>query len=265
MIVAMSCNENWYKYLVVDIYSLLRFTKNVKKIYLLVETEKINDIKYLDLIQKKFPVEIELINYNNIIKNYLVENSPNRGTIFTDFCFARLILADYVKEDRVIYLDTDAIVRKDISHLWNIDITNYYVCGVRDYGVMADDYLASLQLSGRYINSGMVLFNLKKIREDKIISQWFNLINNKELRYPDQDALNIVCTDHELYLPSMYNFIHNVTVPVFNQALIKVFHYAGEKNAWVADRFYGEEWYDSAEMFYDEIIKMSDEDGHSIV
>ena len=111
----------------------------------------------------------------------------------------------------------------------------------------------------------MVLFNLKKIREDKIISQWFNLINNKELRYPDQDALNIVCTDHELYLPSMYNFIHNVTVPVFNQALIKVFHYAGEKNAWVADRFYGEEWYDSAEMFYDEIIKMSDEDGHSIV
>lgn len=47
LIIAMSCNKEWYHYLVVDIYSLLECTKNIEKIYLLVETDKVSDIPYL--------------------------------------------------------------------------------------------------------------------------------------------------------------------------------------------------------------------------
>lgn len=253
----MCCNEKWYPYLAVDIFSLLKFTKNIKKIYLFVETNKIEDIKYMSLIQQRFSIDIEVINYNGIGNKYLADSSPNKGSIFSDYCFARLVLADYVAEDKILYLDTDAIVRKDISHLWDIDISNYYVAGVKDYGVMDGDYLQSLNLSGKYINSGVVLFNLKKIREDNIIQKWFYVINNRKLVYPDQDALNIVCTDNELYLHSMYNFINNVTVPVLNHNLVRIYHYAGPKTDWLADRFYGEEWYDSEELFYNEIVKQS--------
>lgn len=259
MIIAMSCNENWYKYLAVDIYSLLKFNEKVKKIYLFLETDKETDVEYLNSIKKKFNIEFEIINYNNICDKYLSYNSPNRGTIYSDFCFARLILADYIKEDKVLYLDTDAIVRGDISHLWDYDISNYYVAGVKDYGVMEGGYLDSLNLNGRYVNSGVVLFNLKKIREENIINKWFDIINTKELLYPDQDALNIVCTSQELYLPSMYNFIHNVTIQVVDLSLAKIFHYAGPKNDWVADRFFAEEWYASEEMFYKDIVNSGEE------
>lgn len=254
MVIAMSCNKEWYKYLVVDIYSLLYFNKNIKKIYLLVETENINDIKYLKEIENKFNIDFILIDYNKYCNNYLSINSPNRDTLYSNFCFSRLILADLIKEDKVIYLDTDAIVRKDISRIWNIDINNYYVIGVKDYGVMCDGYLDSLNLSGKYINSGVVVFNLKKIRENSIITKWFDIINSRKLLYPDQDALNIVCTDYEFYIHSMYNFINNATLDVANKDLVKIYHFAGPKENWLADRFFAEEWYDSEEMFYKDIV-----------
>ena len=254
VVVAMSCNEAWYKYLVVAVFSLLKFNKNVKKLYLFLETDNIEEVKYLKEIRDTFNVEFQLFNYNNIIDGYLSYDSPNRESMFTDFSFARLILADYINEERVIYIDTDAVVRGDISHLWNYDMTDYYVMGVKDYGVTYDNHLNSLNLSGKYINSGFVCFNLKKIREDNIILKWFDVINTVKLKYPDQDALNIVCTDHELYISSIYNYIYGLTLDVLNTSLIKVFHYAGYKYYWIADRVSCEEWYDSEEMFYKEIV-----------
>ena len=53
LIIAMSCTKDWYHYLIVDIYSLLECTKNVKKIYLLIETNDINDVPYLKKIIEK--------------------------------------------------------------------------------------------------------------------------------------------------------------------------------------------------------------------
>ena len=53
LIIAMSCTKDWYHYLMVDIYYLLECTKNVKKIYLLIETNNIDDVPYLkEIIQK---------------------------------------------------------------------------------------------------------------------------------------------------------------------------------------------------------------------
>lgn len=259
MVVAMSCNENWYKYLVVNVFSLLKFNSHIRKIVLFLETDNIDEVKYLKEIRDYFNAEIQLINFNNICDNYLDESSPNRGSMFSNYSFARLILADYIDEDKALYIDSDAIVRGDLSHLWDFDLKDNYLLGVKDYGVTFDNHLESLNLSGRYVNSGVVLFNLKKIREEKTINKWFDIINNKKLKYPDQDALNIVCTDYEEYLPSVYNYISGVTMEAVNKDLIKIFHYAGYKYDWVADRINGEEWYDSEEMFYNEIVNYLDE------
>lgn len=254
LIIAMSCTKNWYHYLMVDIYSLLECTKNVKKIYLLIETNDINDVPYLREINQKYNVEFKLINLNEYLINNLSKNSPNRDTIYSNFSFGRLLLPDIVVEDKVIYIDTDAIVRKDISNVWKYDISNCYVAGVKDYGIIADNILARYGIKGKYINSGFVLFNLKKIRDDNIKDKWFKLINEIKLTYPDQDALNIVCQHNAMYLPSMYNSCEyagdRITMEPINKSLIKVYHYAGPKQYWVVDRLYSEEWYDAEENFY---------------
>ncbi len=251
MIIAMACTKNWYHYLMVDIFSLLECTKNIKKIYLLLETNKIKDVPYLQKIIDEYGVEIKLINFNREIDKLIDKGNVNRDTIYSNFCFARLALPSLIKEDKVLYIDTDAIVRKDISKVWRVDISDYYVAGVKDYGVLTDNTYERLSITGKYINSGFVIFNLKKIRKENIQESWFEVIRQKELKYPDQDALNLVCQHNELYLPSMYNYSHSVTKQVLNRSLVKVYHYAGEKIQWVVDRFFAEEWYDAEENFYD--------------
>ena len=256
LVIAMACTHEWYHYLMVDVYSLLSCTKKVKKIYLLLETDNIDDVPNLGKIINKFKVDIEVINLNNHLDNYLNINSPNRGTVYSDFSFGRLLLAELTNEDKILYIDTDAIVRKDISNLCKYDICDYYLAGVKDYGIMVDNILEQYDIDGKYVNSGFVLFNLKKIREENIVKKWFELINNEKLTYPDQDAMNIVCQYNEKYISSMYNsceyFGDRVTMEIINRSLIKVYHYAGPKIHWVVDRFYGEEWCDAEEQYLNE-------------
>ena len=85
MVVAMSCTSDWYHYLMVDVYSLLDCTKNVKKIYLLVETSNIDDVPYLADIINKYDVDVVLVNLSNYLLSNLSETSPNRDTWETTF------------------------------------------------------------------------------------------------------------------------------------------------------------------------------------
>ena len=256
MIIVFSCNKDWYKYLVVNIYSLLKYNKSIKKIYLLTSTNNISDIPHLKDIIETNNNEVEIINIIPLLNKKLKKNCPNSNTIFSDFCFGRLLIPDIIKEEKALYIDTDIIVKKDISNIWKYDISKYYIAGIKDYGILNDDTLDRLQMNNKkYINSGFLLMNLKKIRKDKIVDKWFEIVNSKKLTYPDQDALNLVCTKKELYLPSIYNYNYPVTQNISNENKVKVFHYIGDKIDWIADHFNNEEWYEEAENFHNEFIK----------
>ena len=51
----------------------------------------------------------------------------------------------------------------------------------------------------------------------------------------------------------MYNYAFTVTREVLKQDLIRVIHYAGTKNPWIADRWNAEVWYNIEEVFYHDI------------
>ena len=255
MVVAMACTENWYHYLAVDIYSLLKTTPLVKKIYLLLETDSIDDIPEIKKVIEKYPVELKIINFNNIFDKLVEKGNKNRDTIFSNFCFARLALPSIVEEDKVLYIDTDAIVLKDISRIWRLDMTDYYIAGCKDHGIIRDGTYEKLGFTGKYVNSGFIIMNLKKIREDKLQEKWFKVINEKVLKYPDQDALNLVCQHNTIYIPSMYNYIRTVTIELQFKDLMKVIHYAGFKEQWVVNMWYSELWYNIEEQYYDEFEK----------
>jgi lipopolysaccharide biosynthesis glycosyltransferase len=71
--------------------------------------------------------------------------------------------------DTILSLDVDTIVNENISALWDIDLTNYYLAAVKEPDKTTDDFL--------YINMGVVLFNLKKLREDKKDDEIINALN----------------------------------------------------------------------------------------
>lgn len=249
----MACTKEWYHYLMVDIYSLLECTKSVKKIYLILETDKIAEIENLDAIMKKYKdVEFVIIDFYHSFFSKLKNDCPNLDSIYSNLCFAKIMLSDIVCEDKVLYIDTDAIVKRDISNLWNYRIDNYYVAGIKDFGILQRGTDDILEISNDYINSGVVLFNLNKMRCDGIQEKILEIINSRELRYPDQDALNIVCHNNILMLPSVYNHSDDFSLQAANQNLIKIYHFSGPKDAWVVNRFYAEEWYEVEENFCNE-------------
>lgn len=257
MVVVYGCNSNWYKYLVVNIHSLLRHNKCVNKIYILCENDTIKDIDYLEEINNKFDVCIKVIDVREKISEYF-DDKYNRNTIYTDFAYAKLLISEIIEEDIALYLDTDTIVRDDISSIMSFNIDNYYAAGVKDNGGYLDYHKEKIGIFGDYINTGVMLLNCKKIRDDKVTKKFFDVINSMDLKYPDQDAFNKVCSPYVMYIPSAYNFAMNndfyVTRYVYNKKCRKIIHFTGRKIDWVADKYFAEDWYDEYNEFYYSII-----------
>ena len=89
------------------------------------------------------------------------------------------------------------MVAKDISNLYNIGISNYEYAAVREkYG--------SKIIRPDYVNAGMLLLNMKKIKETKLLEKARNLIKTRKLLFADQDAI-YWSTTKKLLLPRIYN------------------------------------------------------------
>lgn len=122
----------------------------------------------------------------------------NEGAYCTPYTLLRL-LADLIPEmpEKLLYLDIDMMANDDISKLYNIDITEYEYAAVREkYG--------SKIIRPDYINAGMLLLNMKKIKETGLLAKARNLIKTKKMLFADQDAI-FWSTTRKLLLPRIYN------------------------------------------------------------
>lgn len=125
-------------------------------------------------------------------------NCKNENAYCTPYTLLRL-LADKVKEipDKILYLDIDMMANGDISELYNTDVSEYEYAAVREkYG--------SKLIRPDYINAGMLLLNIKKIKETKLLEKARELIKTKKLLFADQDAIFWSTTRKKL-LPRKYN------------------------------------------------------------
>ncbi|MDR1392345.1 MAG: glycosyltransferase family 8 protein [Clostridiales bacterium] len=129
--------------------------------------------------------------------------------------YYRLKLPDVLKDqDKCIYIDVDTIVLKDLQELHNIDIENYYIGGACDYArYLQEINQRMLELKNvwgdKYINAGVLLMNLKKMRQDDVYKKFEELILNKGhlLLYNDQDALNSICYEKILTIKPKFNYV----------------------------------------------------------
>ncbi len=105
------------------------------------------------------------------------------------------------KTDKVLYLDGDVIVLKDLTELYNTDIEDYYAAAAQD--------LESTWIDKRkepYFNNGVMLINLKKMREDNIETKLINYKKNDKInRFMTQDAFNTVLYKKVKFIPLIYD------------------------------------------------------------
>ncbi|MDT2767085.1 glycosyltransferase [Lactococcus raffinolactis] len=112
--------------------------------------------------------------------------------------------------DKILYLDGDVLVKKDLTELYNTDLNGKYAGVVKDIiSVRNPKHMRFLKTSHQfYFNSGVMLLNLETMREDHISEALVNYRVNGINHFMDQDALNIVFRENVRYISPMYNLLN---------------------------------------------------------
>lgn len=196
--------RNVYSQLLPSAKSLL-MRSNVNKIYFLIEDDE---------FPYPLPPEIECINVSN--QSYFRADGPNFQSRYSYMVLLRVAYTKMFPElDRILSIDMDTIVNENISELWDLDLTNYYLAAVEEYKLT--------KLEGSYINMGVAMLNLKKLREDKMDDKLISLLNSQPYRYKEQDCINSTLRGQILILPSDYNACFQASPPQHE----KITHFAG--------------------------------------
>ena len=150
----------------------------------------------------------------------------------------RCFFSKILNEDKILYIDVDALVVDNIDDLWNMPFDDNVIIGIKEPGEWSK-HLGIEGMDNKYINSGVLLMNLKEMQNQKLDDEMINLLNNNYYYFPDQDVINVVCKDKIKYTSNIYNSTE--TTGIVDNA--KIIHYIREKKGWIKTSPRSEIWY----------------------
>lgn len=160
-----------------------------------------------------------------------------------------------VAEGKVLFLDSDLIVGGDVCELFDLDMADFHIAAVRDFGILRE----SLDPDNMYteanaklmeplplhcmFNSGVVMFNNDIINRDPETAGKLNAETTKYLG--DQGIMNVCFKGKTLYISNSWNVmagfasmfpeIQEKTVPEeirFRHEPPNVLHFTGKIKPW---------------------------------
>ncbi len=284
-------DNNYAPYLGVALYSLLK-NANPNYNYDIIICEntvsQINKDKLLKLCNGKKNCFIRFIDMNKLISQLHVEAAEHISlNSYAKVFVMSEIFSDY---DRILSLDSDTLVLKDISPLFEIDMEGKAIAAVKDsylpvsikrgfhadkrlnYKPVKDCYKGTVIDVNDYFNVGVILYDLRYCRKGNCFETTVRTCNeNPIMIYMEQDILNMVFKQNwkplNLYwngmspysiVPKAGDFLEDYEEQVRNAAII---HFLGgnkpweDKNAILADVYMQY----AQESFWDDDIKKSRE------
>lgn len=154
---------------------------------------------------------IEFVDVSDELKK--IEKKISLRDYYTATTYYRFFIAELFPEyDKVLYVDSDTVVREDIANLYKYDLGKHYIGAVRDQIVVQHDLYGDytekvLGISrGAYFNAGVVLINCDLFRKKHMLKQFVELLGTYTFVVAqDQDYLNILCKDNVLWLDPRWN------------------------------------------------------------
>lgn len=209
--IVLTCDNKYFKYASVVITSILKNQNKDCTYEINILSEFIsheNQIKVRKQLENYSNFSINFIDLQNIDKDIYFLNSYMSISTYYRFYIPKI----FENYERILYLDCDLIVDKDISELATID---FYQDNEEKLALACKDPYIAYKLSDKsphndlnfnyfknvlkmpnpydYFNAGMMVYNLKKINSDNISDDLFNTLKNiKSPILQDQDILNSV-------------------------------------------------------------------------
>ncbi|BDR59312.1 glycosyltransferase family 8 protein [Xylocopilactobacillus apicola] len=206
---------------------------------------------------------------NDLQQDLNNDQNPLRADFVTFTIYYRLFIADlFPQYDKAIYLDGDTVINTDPAKLYDQDLLDNLIGAVPDAFITHDprgrkyarDALAVDE--NFYINSGVLLMNLKALRAQHFSEKFMDLLNKYHFKLiaPDQDYLNALCFGKTLYLDPRWDVqTEHVISMNFKPHIV---HYNLFGKPWNYDKVPFEDlfWESSRETpYYDEVAKIKAE------
>ena len=162
--------------------------------------------------------------------------SDNRKIIFVNVCskvagyrlqakehittetFYRFLILDILKDyEKVVYLDCDMIIQRDVAELYHTEMGTNLIAAVRDPDFVGQyngadpetrkycDTVLKLQDPYRYFQAGVLVLNVKELRNVTDVKTLFEMSDTGIYKYSDQDILNVICEGYVTYLDMSWN------------------------------------------------------------
>lgn len=206
--VTSSCDDNYVNYLIPLIASILDNSPNsIIEFNLIYETLNDENIKNIKL---KFKNKLKL-NFVKVDKKILEDVLLEAYYKVSYEAYTRILIPNLLKDiDKTIYLDPDTIVLKDLNLLNDINLEKYEIGAVVDFNPNSVNIFKEamkLKNAKGYFNSGVMIMNLKKLREDNFPQKALDLIrsSSKNYKFFDQDILNYFFSNKFLKLDPRWN------------------------------------------------------------
>lgn len=222
--IAFSTDNNYVKPMVVCMLSILKNASSNNNYHFIIFD---NGIKNQQAILKAFK------NYSNASIEFL--DIRDKKEVLEDYgrfsqaSFDRIYLPEILQDDdKILYLDCDTLVMDDLTALYQTDINDVYAAVCIDPAI--EDFVENertdilenkekfkslnwksyvrdilkLEDYRTYFFSGMLLMNLKKMRQDHICQKVINFIKEVTPVFPDQDAYNSILQGQIKILPNKW-------------------------------------------------------------
>lgn len=206
MHIVYASDDNFAEILGVSIVSLFENNKNCKDVQVYIIDNKISkkNIKRLEDVcikyQRNIPVWLGTKDIEKILGMRVLADRGSHSQ------YARLFISSLLPEniERVLYLDCDIIINKSLERLWNLNLNGKTVAALKDAFSRQYRKNIGLQPDDIMFNSGVMLIDLNKWKEQHIEDKLMNFIekHHGKIQQGDQGALNAVLySDVECFDP----------------------------------------------------------------
>lgn len=208
-------DDNYLPYLAVTLASIEAhasddYLYDIKILTTGLSDENVKTLKSLDVPH----LSVNIVNLEERVGKIRKELRLRLRDYYSETIYYRIFIPSlFPRLERAIYLDCDVVLRDDIANMYFTDIGDNILGAISDESIApipefceyVDKVIGSPE--GIYFNSGVLLINAKRFREEKVEEKLLALLTeyNFHTVAPDQDYLNYICRGKVHYLAPTWN------------------------------------------------------------
>jgi len=202
--IVSASDDNYVHHFAAMLHSASLYHPNAKYILLSDSISQENFAKLKNLSTSR-RIDLTVISCGQMLRECLQEGAA---------AYARLLIPELLDQriERCLYVDADTTIVAPLDDLFNIDLNGFPIAAVRDFGDITikrkESDLHGIDFGDDYFNTGVMLMNLTRWREEDIASQAFAYAraHPERMLLCDQSSLNVILYRRNLPLDAKWNF-----------------------------------------------------------